>query len=547
MILLQGNKTNSSIYCSGKGSLFLFLFLLCSLELAANSGKYPMDTFTVRKAVTGLQSPVSTYLITDYGAIADGKTDNTKAIQRAIDRAAESGGGKVLVPAGDFVTGILQLKSNIELNLAKKSRLLASIKRADYGSGKASALIVATDVQHVAITGEGTIDGRAKLLLEDIYRMLNAGTLKDSEWKIYNDWHQMRPEENNRPHLIDFKNCKNIIIKNITIRDGLCWIQDYRDCSDIVIDSITVISNTFLNNDGIDLTDSKNVRLTNSSFNVADDGICLKSSNPNSRCENIYIANCKVRSSASAFKMGTASRGGFKNITVRDIEVYDTYRSAIAIETVDGGDIENVDIRNIIARNTGNAIFIRLGQRNQRAAPGTLRGIYISDVKVSVPAGKPDAGYSMEGPEQQFPHNVFPSSIAGIPGHPVENVVLNNIEISYEGGASKKKAYFALDSLDNVPENIKEYPEFSMFGELPVWGFYVRHAQGITMKNVKLSYRKSDFRTACIFQDVHQLNISGLEVSKAESTPVILLKKVTGESLQQIHTPKNIKKPISVL
>jgi len=395
MILLQGIKTNRFTYCSGKERLFVSLFLLCSLKLAAHPGMYPVDIFTFNDAVAGHQSPVSTYLITDYGAIADGKTDNTKAIQRAIDRAAESGGGKVLVPAGDFVTGVLQLKSNIELNLAKQSRLLASIKRADYGSGKASALIVATDVQHVAITGKGTIDGRAKLLLEDIYRMLNAGTLKDSEWKVYNDWHQMRPEENNRPHLIDFKNCKNIIIKNITIRDGLCWIQDYRDCSDIVIDSITVLSNTFLNNDGIDLTDSKNVRLTNSSFNVADDGICLKSSNPNSRCENIYIANCKVRSSASAIKMGTASRGGFKNITVRDIEVYDTYRSAIAIETVDGGDIENVDIRNIIARNTGNAIFIRLGQRNQRAAPGKLRGIYISDVKVSVPAGKPDAGYSM--------------------------------------------------------------------------------------------------------------------------------------------------------
>jgi len=545
MILLQGTKTKRFNYCSGKA--FLFLFLLCSLELPAHPGKYPMDIFTFKDAVASDRSPVSTYLITDYGAIADGKTDNTKAIQRAIDRAAENGGGKVLVPAGDFVTGVLQLKSNIELNLAKQSRLLASIKRADYGPGKASALIVATDVQHVAITGEGTIDGRAKLLLEDIYRMLNAGTLKDREWKVYNDWHQMRPEENNRPHLIDFKNCNNIIIKNITIRDGLCWIQDYRDCSDIVIDSITVLSNTFLNNDGIDLTDSKNVRLTNSSFNVADDGICLKSSKPNSRCENIYIANCKVRSSASAFKMGTASRGGFKNITVRNIEVYDTYRSAIAIETVDGGDIENVDIRNVIARNTGNAIFIRLGQRNQRAAPGALRGIYISDVKVSVPAGKPDAGYSMEGPEQQYPHNVFPSSITGIPGHPVENVVLNNIEISYEGGASKKKAYFALDSLKKVPENIKEYPEFSMFGELPVWGFYVRHAQGITMKNVKLSYRKSDFRTACLFDDVHQLNVTGLEVSKAESTPVILLKKVTGESLHQIHTPKNIKKPISVL
>jgi len=547
MILVQGTNTNRFLYCSGKGRLILILFLLAGLELAARPDKYEVTNIRAKDAGACCQYKALSYLITDYGAVADGKTDNTIAIQRAIDEAAKNGGGIVLVPAGDFVTGVLQLKSNIELKLARQSRLLASINRADYGPGKASALIVATGVQHVAITGNGTIDGRAKLLLEDIYRMLNAGTLKDSEWQVYNDWHQMRPEENNRPHLIDFKNCTNIIIKNITIRDGLCWIQDYRDCSDIIIDSIIVHSNTFLNNDGIDITDSKNVRLTNSSFNVADDGICLKSSSPNSLCENIYIANCKVRSSASAFKMGTASRGGFKNITVRDINIYDTYRSAIAIETVDGGDIENVDIRNVTARNTGNAIFIRLGQRNQRAAPGTLHGIYISDVKVSVPAGKPDAGYSMEGPELQYPHNVFPSSITGIPGHPVENVVLDNIDIIYEGGASKNKAYFALDSLEHQTENIKEYPEFSMFGELPVWGFFVRHAQGITMKNVKLSYSKSDFRTACVFDDVHRLKITGLEISKAESTPVILLKKVTGDSLEQIKTPKNIENPISVL
>lgn len=470
----------------------------------------------------------ASYPITRYGAIGDGKTDNTKAIQKAINTAAESGGGTVLIPAGKFVTGIIELKSNIDLHFETGAALLATINRIDYGPQKASALIVANNAQHVAITGAGTIDGRGDALLKDIYLMLRAGTLKDSEWQTYNDWHQMRPEENNRPHLIDFTNCKDVTVKNITIRDGLCWIQDYRSCQDMVFDNITVISNTFWNNDGIDLVDCKNVKLTNSFFNVADDGICLKSSDPNSACENIDISNCRIRSSASAFKMGTASFGGFKKIKMHDIEVYDTYRSAIAIETVDGGLIEDIDIRNVNAKNTGNAIFIRLGQRNKNAAPGALRRVYIGNVKAQVPAGKPDAGYNMEGPPLKFKHHVFPSGIDGIPGYIVQDVTLENINIAYEGTAVKT-GYdkFNADNLAKIPEAIGNYPEFSMFGELPAWGFFVRHAEGINFKNVKLSYQKNDLRTACVFDDVKQLNIEGLQINKKQISPTVVIRNST--------------------
>lgn len=474
------------------------------------------------------------YPITSYGARADGQTDNTQAIQKAIDAASESGGGTVLVPAGKFVTGVIYLKSNINLHFDKGAALLATINRADYGSQKASALIVATNLQHVTISGNGVIDGRGELLLKDIYRMLRAGTLKDNEWQTYNPWHQMRPAEDNRPHLMDFKNCQDVNIKNITIKNGLCWIQDYRSCRDMVIDSIMVESNTFLNNDGIDLVDCKNVKLTHSFFNVADDGVCLKSSDPNGACENIDISDCRIRSSASAFKMGTASAGGFKKIKVRNLDIYDTYRSAIAIETVDGAQLEDIDIRNVNARNTGNAIFIRLGQRNQRAAPGTLRRVYIGQVKVQVPAGKPDAGYNMEGPVVRGKHHVFPSSIVGIPQHNVEDVTLEDIDINYEGTTKKDYAKFSLDSLKSIPEVVSDYPEFSMFGELPAWGFFVRHAEGITFKNVKLSYGKNDLRAACIFDDVKNISINGLHVNKAQSNPAVIIHNSTTTSMKDI-------------
>lgn len=495
---------------------------------------------------TAASAQIKTYNIKRYGAIADGKTNNTAAIQKAIDEASANGGGLVLVPAGKFVTGVITLKSNVELHLGKNAVLLGSAIRADYGEGKASPLIVSNNQRHIAITGQGTIDGQGEDLLKDIYRRLNARTLIDTEWRTPNPWHQMRPTEDNRPKLIEFKNCGDIKIKNITIKNGLCWIQNYKNCSNLVIDSIKVESVTYWNNDGIDIVDCKNVKLTNSFFNVADDGICLKSEDRNGACENIYIANCRVRSSASAVKFGTASHGAFKKITIRNISVYDTYRSAIAIETVDGGTLEDIDIRNIKATNTGNALVIRLGHRNQKAPAGILRRVYIGNVKVDVPAGKPDAGYPMEGPVVMVPHNVFPSSVTGIPGSRVEGVTLENITINYAGGAKKKIAYFGIDTLEKVPERIPNYPEFSMFGELPAWGFYIRHADGIKIKNMVLTCKGVDYRPAFIADDVNGLDLNALSIPQVKMKPVILLNKVSRLILKHISIPGSAGQNIKV-
>lgn len=473
-----------------------------------------------------LSAQQKNFPITSYGAKGDGKTNNTTAIQEAIDKAAAAGGGTVVIPAGKFVTGVIALKSGVTLHLAPNAFLLATTSRKDYGPGKASALIVADNQHNIGITGKGTIDGQGELLLKDIFDMLKKGTLKDKEWQHYNEWGQMRPEENNRPKLIAFTNCQQVTVKNVTIKDGLCWIQDYVSCTDMVFDSIKVISNTFLNNDGIDLVDCKNVKLTNSSFDVADDGICLKSHDTAGLCENIYIADCKVRSSASGFKMGTASWGGFKNIIVKNIYVYNTFRSAIAIETVDGGIVDNIDISNITAKNTGNAIFLRLGKRQARREPGTLSKVRISNVKAEIPATKPDAGYNMEGPRELFEHNTFPAGIYGIPGHIIQDVTLENIDITYAEKSKMAIANMNVDSLHRIPEAISDYPEFSMFRELPAWGFYVRHASGITFKNVKLSYTGEEFRTACIFDDVNGLKLEKVKINKAASRPLIILNNV---------------------
>jgi len=284
--------------------------------------------------------------------------------------------------------------------------------------------------------------------------------------------------------------------------------------------------------------------VTNSFFNADDDGICLKSEDRNLRCENIYIANCTVRSSASAVKFGTASWGGFKNITVRNIKVYDTYRSAIALEVVDGGIMEDINISHVTATNTGNAIFMRIGHRNKDSVISQLRRVRIANVKAFIPAGKPDKGYPMEGPALRYPHNVFPAGIAGLPGHPAEDVVLDSIDIEYEGGASKDSAYVAIDALGAIPENAPDYPEFSMFGELPAWGLFIRHATGIAITNSRFRYKKTDFRAAMVFDDVRGLQLQKTSIASGKQLPVVVLRNTSGVTIKDLHLPVKDKKAI---
>lgn len=139
----------------------------------------------------------------------------------------------------------------------------------------------------------------------------------------------------------------------------------------------------------------------------------------------------------------------------------------------------------------------------------TESGLHLttSNLKCQVPFGRPDEAYDLRGPEVDFFHNPFPSSICGIPGNAIEDVLIENVDISYPGRATKGMAYMPLWRLDDVPEEIGKYPEFSMFGELPAWGFYVRHVNHITFHCVHLSLRDSDFRPAFVFDDVHQLTM----------------------------------------
>ena len=497
---------------------------------------------TVLLTLLAVYSYAQTANIKDFGAVGDGQKMNTEFIQKAIDEVNAKGGGKVTVPEGIFLTGTIHLKSGVELFLSKNAVLLGSTNLADYEKNdRWYALIIADKQENIGVTGAGTIDGQGRTLALNVLKLVKSGAIIDPLVL-------KRPNERLRPQLVEIQRSNKVLIKGVTLLNAACWVQTYNHCTQLTIDSIIVKSTSYWNNDGIDIQDCQHVIVKNSNIDAADDAICLKSSDPTSSCEDILVTDCKVRSSASGVKFGTASLGGFKNIRVKNIYAFDTYRTAIALEIVDGGIMEDVTVSDIIAKNTGGAIFIRLGQRKKDVPPGIIRRIKISNVNVQVPNAKTDAGYPLEGPPEEdiFPHNLLPAQIVGLPGHPVQDVTLENIVVTYGGGADKTKAYVSLDSLEAVPEMPDEYPEFSMFGELPAWALYVRHAEGIHIKNSTYKYVEQDFRAAMVFHDVKLLTINGLHLPTGTTPPAIVLHKVTQFSVKKIKTPFSSKAAVMV-
>ncbi|MDE5608600.1 MAG: right-handed parallel beta-helix repeat-containing protein [Muribaculaceae bacterium] len=445
---------------------------------------------------------------TDHGIRSDQEKVQTEAIQKLLDKAAEDG-SEVLFPAGVYVTGTIYVPTGVTINLDPGATLLGSLDPYDYAgyatdtpevnlqadkcSKRMLALICSHATQRIAITGHGTIDGRGLEVALAIDSLHHIGQRIDPTYNT----RRMRPSI--RPKLIDFDEVDTLLIEGISLRASASWGLSLNKCNDVTIRDIDFINRAYWNNDGIDIADCHRVLITGCRINSADDGIVLKSFDPLDGNEDVTITDCEIRSSANAVKLGTESFGGFRRVKVSDIKVFDTFRSAIALESVDGAKLEDVTVDNVTAVNTGNAIFIRLGHRRGEH-PGTLKNVSISNLTCEIPFGRPDTDYDLRGPDINTIHNPFPSSITGLPDAKVENIVLSNINISYPGRGTRGMAY--VGSYRSVPEQRAEYPEFHMFGELPAWGFFLRHIDGITFDNVKISVREPDCRHATFTEDV---------------------------------------------
>jgi polygalacturonase len=445
-------------------------------------------------------SELKMFNIKNYGAVGDGAALDTDAIQKTIDACHAAGGGVVRVPAGDFVLGTVHLRSHITLSLDYGASLLGSTDMADYPSeglapsreGGPHCLFYANDATDITIEGLGVIDARGTHV--DFPRKGLGGKGRSI-----------------RPRLLRFENCQNLTFSGVTFKRPAFWGLHLVDCKDIHFNAITLrFRNNNYNNDGLDLDGCENVLVENCDLEAGDDAICLKSSkNP---CRNIVVRNCRVASNTAALKFGSSSHGGFININVSNCYFYDCPMGAIKLGMVDGGRLENIEISRIVMDRVGCPIFIRLGNRGStfgaggKAPIGTLKNIRIHDVvaevtvedrvkateavykgiKVNTAPGVTDKELSKAGPIM----------ISGIPGHYVEDIVLENIQISYPGHGTQEHAKIS------VPEKENAYPEQYTFGVLPAWGAYVRHAKNVEFRNVTMTTCESDARQKIVLDDV---------------------------------------------
>jgi len=441
-----------------------------------------------------------------FGIRSDGTTMNTKSIQFAIDHISKNGGGRLVFQVGRYLTGTLILRSNVTLHLKESAVLLGSTNPFDYDKYGWTSMIYAKGQENIGITGKGIIDGRGREVANNYVNLVHKGIFKDP---LRYD----RTEADNRPMLVHLRECENVMIKGVTLKDAASWVQTYDQCKKMEIDSIVVDSKAFWNNDGIDIVDCEDVKVTNSYVDASDDAICLKSHDPKKSCKNVLISNNKIRSSANGIKFGTASQGGFENVKITNNIVFDTFRSAIALEAVDGCFLRNVEVDGLAVYNTGNAIFLRIGERNI-GRKSVLENVKISNVYAEITVNKPDVNYEYEGPIEDNPRNLSPAIIiAGLKDALVSSVWFDKIVIKHGGGANRHYANVPLESLGLIPEIPAKYPDFSMFKELPSWAVFIRHAKDIHFKESNFISEKEDFRKAVVLDQVNNVSFVGTEIN----------------------------------
>jgi len=429
---------------------------------------------------------IEKYNIADYGAEPDGTALCTQAIQTAIDRCAENGGGTVYFPAGTWLTGTVYLESHVTLWLDSGCLLLGSKDKKDYGPPRKSrgkegesfsywAIIAGKGLQNISIRGRGTIDGQGN---------------------------NFKYKNGPRPKNIYLEDCSDVLIEGVRLHNAGSWMQHYRNCDRLAIHGIAVFNHVSYNNDGLNIDSCRDVIITGCAVDSDDDAIVMKSLSLNP-CQNITISDCIVSSHCNSIKMGTESGGGFQNITITNCTIcspryskviYGRQRglAGVALEIVDGGILDSVSISNLTIKGVTVPIFMRLGNRarvygqSQKPDIGIFRNVNVSNIIAT--------GCSATG-----------CSITGLPDHKIENVTLSNINLGFEGGGTKEEAS------REIAEKPESYPESTMFGTLPAYGFFCRHVKGLRFHNIRLQTEKADLRHAMVFDDVSDAAVDSLD------------------------------------
>jgi hypothetical protein len=454
------------------------------------------------------------YNIRDYGAKGDGTTLDTAALQAAIDACTAEGGGTVLVPAGTFVIGTTELKSNVTLHIAASAKLLGSADGKQYHavdaiplSGDTTlvdgnwALLYAVKQKNVTVEGPGTIDGQGTQFHSQV-----RGTPPPSGIG-----------GNKRPYHILTYQCENLTIRNIDLID--CAYHSIRviQTKRVHMDTIYIHNRVNGNNDGFHFISAQYVTVNNCIILSQDDACALFGS-----CKFVTITNSIFSTRWSVFRFG----GGFpENIAISNCVLYEVYGCPIKFQGNPGSRYENISFSNIVLQNVTGPIHVAVGPRAPRAGaeptgtatddmhanaqdpnnePAIMRNISFSNIHGTVTTDPPRlAEATVTGtanPGEK--HSCITLNCVG--GATMENITLDNINLTFGGGGTAEDA-----ARRDLPQIAGEY---FMMGPMPAYGLYARGVKGLTLQNIRLQVASPDLRPALIFDHVQDVAINGLNV-----------------------------------
>ncbi|HSO41082.1 MAG TPA: glycosyl hydrolase family 28 protein [Labilithrix sp.] len=411
----------------------------------------------------------------DFGAKRDGKTKDTAALQAAIDACAGKG-GTVHLHDGTYLSGMLRLKSDLVLHIDASAQILGTQDDADYPRQEPpidntqlincrKALLYAEGVTNLRLEGAGTINGNG-----------NA-----PQWIGPKTVHP----EATRPMAFFAVKSKNVSIKDVTISHAAMWGLVNMEVDGLTIDHVSIDTLYQGNRDGIDVVDCHHVLIKDSTIHSEDDSICIKTGSRYG-VEDVQVKNCRVSSLiANALKFGTASYGSFKNVTFDGITVESADKAAMAVESVDGADISNINFKNIAFKDVGSPIFIILGDRGETPVSdkhkiGTIDGVHFENVSGDTMRynwSSPISGFTKDGTTYRL-----------------KNLTFTNVKIMNKGGMGSVPA--------DPPEYVGQYPDPNLWGNMPAFGLFVRHADNVTLTNSTPLVVGTDARQGIVQRDV---------------------------------------------
>jgi hypothetical protein len=449
------------------------------------------------------------YNIQDFGAKGDGKTLNTAAIQSAIDACHKDKGGTVLIPAGDFIAGTLELKSNVTLHIAAAGKLLGSPKREDYTAGKGVpsgngniVFLFAVNSHNISIEGKGTMDGNGLAFYNG--KGDNTGPGQHGVGGNFD-----------RPHLAIFYQCDNLRMQDTFFTASAYHCFRILGCKQVYINGVRIYNRVNRNNDGFHFNNSEYVHIMNCDVQCQDDACALFGSN-----KFVTITNCSFSTRWSIFRFGG---GESQNIVVSNCLIYDTYGCPIKI-SAGRASIENFSFSNIIMRNVTGPIGIGFSGPDNNSAnnnPSTtksfIRNISFNGIRATVvakPIDHPDIHFGVSVREGE---NNSCITLNAMGDYYLENISFTDVHVSYAGGGT------AAQAAKVVPNIAAEY--FGVWdpapGGPPAYGLYARNVKGLTLQNVRFEYDHPDARPAIIFDNVQDATINGLS-AKGSSTNELL-------------------------